>query len=125
VQQSATGEADPGAAARDCPEVDSCPLGEGKKEKDFKLIDCAKPAKRAGKGRHEHPILTIFRRGEPNPAKKPTDGPARQNLIAVKFLPNIASNCPGANQTLPKYLVLPTLSTPSSCCVVSRKIRLN
>jgi 5-methylcytosine-specific restriction endonuclease McrA len=36
-------------------------LGEGKKEEDFKLIECVKLEERAGKRRHEDPILAIFR----------------------------------------------------------------
>ena len=59
--KSATGEADPGKAAKDCPESDSCPLGEGKKEEAVKLIDCVKLDDRAGKRRHEDPLLAIFR----------------------------------------------------------------
>jgi hypothetical protein len=51
----ATEQADPGTAARDCPESDSCPLGEGKKEEeDFKLIECVKLEERAGKRLHEN-----------------------------------------------------------------------
>jgi len=50
----ATEQADPGTAARDCPESDSRPLGEGKKEEEaFKLIECVKLEERAGKRRHE------------------------------------------------------------------------
>jgi len=46
----ATEQADPGTATRDCPESDSCPLGEGKKEEEaFKLIECVKLEERAGK----------------------------------------------------------------------------
>ena len=40
--KSPTGEADPRKAARDCPESDSCPLGEGQEKEDLKLIDCVK-----------------------------------------------------------------------------------
>jgi len=44
---------------------------------------------RVGKRRHENPILAIFRRAGQSQEESPAEGPARQNLIAAKFLPKI------------------------------------
>jgi hypothetical protein len=48
-------------------------LGEGKKEEDFKLVECVKLEERAGKWRYEHPILAIFRQGGQILRKNPTE----------------------------------------------------
>ena len=94
----ATEQADPGTAARDCPESDSCPLGEGKrKEEAFKLIECVKLEERAGKRLHEDPILAIFRQVGQGQGKNPAEEPARQNLIAVRFLPGLTWNGLGSD----------------------------
>src|SRR5450759_2829864 len=68
--KSATGEADPGTAARACPESDSCPLGEGKEE-DFKLIECLKLEERACKTATGGSASRHFPPGGPKPGKKP------------------------------------------------------
>jgi hypothetical protein len=56
-------------------------LGKGKKEEDFKLIECVKLEDSAGKRRHEDPILAILRRVGQSQEKSPTRS-SRQNLIA-------------------------------------------
>ena len=46
------------------------PLGEGKKEEDFKLIECVK-LRRAAKPRHEDPILANFRQAGQRQRRNP------------------------------------------------------
>ena len=45
----------------------------------------------------ENPILAIFRQGGQILRKNPAEGPARQNLITVKFLPKIDLRRPRAD----------------------------
>jgi hypothetical protein len=52
-------------------------LGEGKKEEDFKLIECVKLEERVGKRRHENPILAIFRQAGQSQEKSPAEEPTR------------------------------------------------
>jgi len=40
-RESATGEADPGTTAEDCPERYSCPMGEDKEKEDVNRLDLA------------------------------------------------------------------------------------
>jgi hypothetical protein len=67
-------------------------LVQGKKEEDFKLIECVTLEERAGKGRHEDPILAIFGQVAKAQGESPAEGSSRQNLIVVKFLPKIGQN---------------------------------
>jgi hypothetical protein len=44
---------------------------------------------RFGKRRHEHPSLAIFHQVGQSQEESSAEGPARQNLIAVRVLPQI------------------------------------
>jgi hypothetical protein len=59
-------------------------LGKGKKEEDFTLIERAKTNERAGQQRSADPIRTIFHRVGQSQEESPAEGPAIQNLTAVK-----------------------------------------